>query len=608
MSSAVAALSSFLTTLPVTLPAFAVLGFVALALLGWGRAALGPGAGADAAEEHALALAAGFAGVGLALFALGLLGQLRAGAVATLALAGIALCFRLERPRPRLVVEGLGLAVALVLGSLLAYPLTGWDPAMYRLPTARAFAVSGGLPFVPELRFPIGPQLGEVLFAGALTLGSERFARGLVFLALLGTVTLAYAWARRLFGTPAGLVAAALVVGSPGAVLYGTDAYVDVLQAFFTVAALAAADRAREGADEARCGRLGVLAGALAGAGAAIRYTGLLAAVVIPVALWASAPRGRRRRRGLPALLGVLAVAAPWYLRAAFVTGNPLFPLGTGVFGPNAWDLGPLAKIYGSPGFFSFLGRLLLLPESGPPVFDPWLTVLLPLAGFGAWREPRLRLPVALAASLLVATWATAPDPRFGLPALAPLALAVAGGLAGLGSFRRAARPVVAVITLLLAAPGFLYTGYRLGQLGPVPRDAAATARFLARRVPGYSLVAELERLPGPPCTVYAYYGERLRFYSRHRWLGDTSGPYRWRLVEAALVDPTALARALRGFGAQYFVWVRGGQPEPPWLATGGPGLEPWFADEAGAIYRVSPADQAAARAAATSSRISGVE
>jgi hypothetical protein len=539
----------------------------------------------------------------MALLGLGWIGVIGPWPVAGLLVVGFALFLR--QPPPRSISLGvLWLApLALATGTFLAYPLTGWDAAMYRLPAARAFADSGGLAFAPELRFPIGPQLGEALFAGALVLANDRLARGVVFLAFLGTTALTFGWARRRLGAGAGLVAGAIVVGSPGAVLYGTDAYVDVVQAFLTLAALAAAEQAGDDGD----GRLSFAAGALAGAGAAVRYTGLLAAALVPFAILATVSAERRKRAFLLAAAGAAAVAAPWYLRTAFATGNPLFPLATALFGANDWDLGSLQALYGSEGLGSFLLRLTVRPTEGPPVLNPWLLGLLPLAAAAGWRERWLRVPVGFGLALVAAVWTLAPDPRFLLPALGPLALGAAAGLSRLAPTLLSRRSVALGFAVALAAPGLLYTGFRLARLGAVPRDSEAVARFLTREVPGWSLVAALEEVPGPRRTVYAYYGERLRFYSRHRWLGDTSGPYRWGRVKPLFEDPAALVHTLEGFGADFFVWVRVGQPEPAWLASGAPGLEPVHADPAGVIYRVTP-DHAAAMAPATSSRISGVE
>jgi Dolichyl-phosphate-mannose-protein mannosyltransferase len=591
----------FLSGLPVLLPLLSALALGAAAAIGWGRLLAGADPGSDGVERDASALALGLTWVGAALFLAGSLGMLGQGVAGVLVVLGLGLLFGLRRPRASARAAVAWLSLALVFGGLLAYPLTGWDPAMYRLPTARAFLESGGLPFVPELRFPVGPQLGEMLFAGALGLADERLARGVVFLALLGTAAVLFGWGRRLFGTTAGLVAAALWLGSPGAVLYGTDAYIDVLQALFTVAAVAACERARVSGEA----RLALVAGLLAGAGAATRFTGLLVAVAVPLVLLAGVPRPRRGRAFWLALGG--AVAAPFYLRAALVTGNPLFPLMTRIFGPNDWDLGPLAGLYGSEGLVSFLPRLTVWPAAGPPIGNPWLLPLLPVALLGAWRDPRLRLPVALGLGFLLALGVTAPDPRYALPAVPLLALGVAGGLAPYAARWTGVRWRLALLALGLAAPGWLYTGYRLLRLGPVPRDEAAVARFLDHEIRGHSLVRLLALEP-TPLTVYAYPGERLRFYSAHRWLGDTSGPYRWELVEDDFEDPAALARVLRSFGAERFVWIHTARPEPAWLATGSAELERVFADEAGVVYRVVPDAQPSATAAATSARISGVE
>lgn len=603
MSLALELPAIYLSTLPVLLPLLALLSLGVAAAVGWGRVVAGSDGEADAVEREALRLALGLTVMGSALFLAGGLGVLGRGVAGALVVVGVALFFGLRRLRSISWPAVAGLGLALVFGGLLAYPLTGWDPAMYRLPTARAYLESGGLPFLPELRFPVGPQLGEMLFAGALGLADERLARGVVFLALLGTAGLLFGWGRRLFGPAAGLVAAALWLGSPGAVLYGTDAYIDVLQALLTVAAVAACERARVSGEA----RLALVAGLLAGAGAATRFTGLLVAVVVPLVLLAGAPLPRRGRAFWLALGGAVIVAAPFYLRAALVTGNPLFPLMTGIFGPNEWDLGPLAGLYGSEGLAAFLPRLTVWPAAGPPIGNPWLLPLLPVALLGAWRDPRLRLPISLGLGFLLALGATAPDPRYALPAVPLLALGIAGGLGPYAARWTGVRWRLGLLALGLAAPGLLYTGYRLVRLGLVPRDEAAIARFLDREVHGHSLVQQLAKEP-TRLTVYAYPGERLRFYSTHRWLGDTSGPYRWALVEDHFEDPAALARVLRSFGAERFVWIHSTRPQPGWLATGSAELERVFADEAGIVYRVVPEAQPSATAAATSARISGVE
>ena len=235
------------------------------------------------------------------------------------------------------VVAGVGLAglvVTVFVATLLAYPVTGFDPMTYRLVTGRDFAAAGGLPFLPDLRLPIGAQFTEVLFAGALLVADDRLARGLELLAALATAGVLYGWAARRATPRAGLLAVALWVGSPFVVLYATDAYVDVGTALFAAAALAAADRFRQEGGE----RWAAVAGALAGAGAAARYTGLFFVAAVPLAILMSGRRSRRRA-ALFAVVAAAVVAGPWYVRLVVETGNPLFPLFPGTVRGDPVDL-----------------------------------------------------------------------------------------------------------------------------------------------------------------------------------------------------------------------------------------------------------------------------
>src|SRR5690606_7690330 len=155
------------------------------------------------------------------------------------------------------------------------------------------------------------PQLVEVLFGAALLFGDDRAAR-LLELAMTALATLAiFGWVRRHASAAAGVWAAALWVGSPHVVLFGSDAYVDVTLALFGTLALQALDASREGPE----GRWPWTAGALAGAAAATKYLGLFFVGAVPLGFLIVARRPLRLRAAGIALLAAVAVAAPWYGR-----------------------------------------------------------------------------------------------------------------------------------------------------------------------------------------------------------------------------------------------------------------------------------------------------
>jgi hypothetical protein len=149
-------------------------------------------------------------------------------------------------------------------------------------------------------------------------------------------------------------VAAALFVSIPTAIQIAAWAYVDLALTFYNFAAvyallnwLAAAEapsHTQADSDEVseRSSAIGwlVLAGLFSGAALSIKYTGGVTLLVLgSILLW---ELFRRRLKLGPFFKGALvlgslalAVAAPWYVKNAIVTGNPVYPL---IFGGKEWN------------------------------------------------------------------------------------------------------------------------------------------------------------------------------------------------------------------------------------------------------------------------------
>jgi dolichyl-phosphate-mannose-protein mannosyltransferase len=217
---------------------------------------------------------------------------------------------------------------------LALYPPTAFDATLYHLPVAKAFARDHTIHFLPDLRFPVSPQLFEMLYAGGLTLSDDVAAQLAHFLALALSGAALIAWGRR-FATPrSGVWAAAAWLGSPLVLAVGAVAMVDVGLALFCTMALYNWQAGREG-EEARWL---VASAAFAGFAASTKYLGLffvaaLAAATLLVRLRSSG----LRRAGQFALIASL-VLVPFYWRIVSQTGNPLFPYLSGWFGDSAWS------------------------------------------------------------------------------------------------------------------------------------------------------------------------------------------------------------------------------------------------------------------------------
>lgn len=606
--------------------AYLVAALVVLAAYAPGRAVAGAVAFASAAERLSVSIGLGLVAIATLVFALGLVGWFTLPAtVAGLAAlqlpwlgrrlrearAGRSLRPPSRRLPPALLAAALGgAAFVLFAGTLALYPPLGFDATLYHLPAAGALVRTHRLPFLPDARFPVFPQLGEALFALGLAGGDDRSAR-LIELAVtaLGALAL-YAWASRHGRRRAGVWAAALWLGSPYVVLFGADAYVDATVALFGTLAIAAADRSRGDAPA----RWALLAGVLAGAAAATKYLGLFFVVAIPVGLLAWSGRSRFRSAAV-ALAAALAVAAPWYVRIAVLTGNPVFPFFPRLFGASPWAQEGLAGAAPSPGKgLAVLGGLLrglAFGRSGPwerwvgvVPFDPLLLALLPALLLLARRPRRALGPIALGLAFAPCVAAVAPDPRYLLPALAWASAGAALALdrllperSGAGSGPAAPTAGIGVpavlLALVLAAPGAAYAAYRIAAQGPVPATGPERRAFLALRRPGYGAIDYLNRRHGEDYAVYGLWGEDLRYFARGRFVGDWNGPARFSLVTAAAREGrAALTARLGDLGAGFLLIVESRRrgPEPGVLASPGPGYPVVYRDGSCRLYAVTPA------------------
>jgi hypothetical protein len=537
-------------------------------------------------ERWAIPTALGLAALAhLGLF-LGLAGLLRPAPVLLAAAAVHLLGFRVwretgpffQRLSWRRAVLG---AVALFPFVLLAlYPPTAFDATLYHLPFARGFVASGGVPFLRDLRFPVFPQVNEMLFALVMLFAPDVAAHGVQWLMTMLAAALVWAWARDAFGgAAAGWLAASIYLGGPIVAYLAGSGYIEAGLTLFALAALYALRRWRGSGER----RWLVLAAVFAATAADVKYLGLfflgVAGLTVLLGRLPMLPAPRARWAAVLLFGGVaVAVLAPWYGRIYAWTGDPVFP-----FFPRTFDVGPWAPLR----FQSFLvapggaapaasqGKLLgqrlvdlvRLPwdlvferskYNGQPPHSPVYLVALPLALLTAWRDPRQRRLLALAAAYAFACLALPADSRYLVPALPLLSLSAAGALLPLlervsGSPGRR-RLLTAGVCAACFLPGWLYPLYRAHVQGPPPLTAAGREAYLARRQPLYPAIAFLNRTLGSGYTLWAYHAENMTYYARGRFMGDWIGPARFDRVLRDLRDPEDLHDRLRRLRADHLL------------------------------------------------------
>jgi hypothetical protein len=511
---------------------------------------------------HALALAVGLVLVAQALFALAWLGALRP-AVLLVALAGLALLAWLRRgaaagfPATPGWSSGEWWAAAILVASavlLASYPPTGFDETTYHLPMARAFAESGHLPVMPELRYPVFPALFESLAAGLWLLGGERATHAGSQLAVLATAALLLARGIEEGKRGAGWLAAALFLGSPLAVYLGASGYVEPLLALCVTAATLCVERAQ---GHASTGWL-VLAGLFAGSAAASKYLGLLAlAFVGGDVLWVA----RRRPRGILLFAAAaLLAAAPTYARIAMLTGNPVFPFFSRVFGATPWAadsfLGPRGLARLAAAATSLWDAAFRRSRIGSMVpLSPALPLLLPLLAWGAVRVARARRWALLVLTYLLAAPVAA---HYLLMVIPSCAVAIGEGLDDLLGAWRARRPgrrsLAGVVALLFSAPTPAYAASWVWRFGWPPATRAGREAYLERRSPYLELTHALERRVGPRYTIVALHAEELRYHLRGRVVGEQNGPASYARIVPDPPDAAALADRLRQLGVDHLL------------------------------------------------------
>lgn len=321
-------------------------------------------------------------------------------------------------PVDRLVIAALPAVAVLFLASastpgwLWSTEFGGYDALSYHLELPKQWLHDGGIGAAAHNVYGHLPSFFEGAFLHLMALGGDAHGAAPACQMLHALIALAAGWAtgcaaaawgvagreaRRVArrqesissadDAAAGVAAAlgaALVLVTPWIVVVGSLAYSELVTVLMLGAGLALlgsqldSERVGDSLDDAGAGRSltirgGVALGLLAGAACGAKLTAA-GFVAIPLALTALLCWKRSRTPLRPFILASAAgavtffiVLAPWLLRNAITTGNPLFPFATSTFGLGAWT-SEQAAIFaqGHTSDLSIVGR-------GPKLWDQWL-------------------------------------------------------------------------------------------------------------------------------------------------------------------------------------------------------------------------------------------
>ncbi len=331
----------------------------------------------------------------------------------------------------------------------------GYDVLEYHLQVPREWFELGRIEHLPHNVYASFPQQMEMLYLFLMVLEGDVYAAAVpaqcthMLFAALSVGVIASLVRRRGAADCAVVVTGAFLASVPWLVYGGVLAYVEGGVLLF--AAVSAA-LLLECLCEPRPAQRNVLAAGLcAGLAAGCKYTAIVLVVIGLASGWLVACRAAGARRWISAgvfLLGALAGVAPWLLRNAAFTGNPIYPFAYKLLGGRDWSSQQAAQWerghHVPPERASLVGRLGLAFEElvgrraaagarfAPALFGP-VSLLVALVGailaFGGARREGVLCGVW--AAVILAAWValTHLPGRFAIPLLIPASLLVGFGL-----------------------------------------------------------------------------------------------------------------------------------------------------------------------------------
>ncbi len=434
--------------------------------------------------------------------------------------------FGLLRPSLCGLAFGLLWALAWLWGTI---PPVFYDELTYHLVIPQRALASGALPAWPWSFLTFMPCLSDLLLGWGLMLAGELGAHAL-HLGLWAVLTLAvWGLADSISGGDKGAwssTAATLALASaPTAWYLGTLPFSECLLSLSMLASLGFLFVAPESP------RRGWLFGLLLGLGSVAKLSGVA---------WAGAGLAAAMLMGWPKrdlLRGAAMVAislAPWWSRAVYYTGNPLYPVGYHLFGGQYWSEASEMRLRAdNPPAAGDLGLSDLLRLPLDMVMDPdrfasgshagalavgsvcLLLVLPVLTRILATTPDERRRGDALAsfAWIAAASWvATTTATRYLSPALL-LGLAVLAGVA-----MRGTRPIrIGALCLLLlggvwGTHRFLTQHDALFSSSSVALGRESPEQYLARRL-DHAEAAKFVREHTPPDARVLFIGETRPYY-----------------------------------------------------------------------------------------------
>lgn len=448
-------------------------------------------------EELVFSVGIGLGCLSLSGMLLGLLGLLYAPAFYSLLLAGLFLGRKelvgmAGRLQGRLADRSLGwdsysfwiailigLALALNLLRALMPPHGAVDPLAYHLALPNIYISKHYLSFEQTLTGTLYPDNVGMLYTAAIALRSATLAQVVHW--FMGVITVGAIWCfcRDYFNSRVGVFASAIYAFTPVFVFFSPLAYVDVGVALFQFLSLWALFKWMREGEERTLLLVGILTGLAMGAKHTALFLGVSSALMILVRLLMWNSSLSHIIRSLVLFGGVaLLLALPWYLRAYYFAGNPVWPIANDFFGGlpygSSFSIGELTG-KGASGFkWDRIRDLLYVTATSlwewtwngqlgwQRATSIYYLALTPVSLL-YWQQPRIRWLILCSAAyyLLIVLYIDG-NPRYNLAFFALLSILAGWGAQRFSEHRFQAFQVVFKLTFAVALLCSLAQNYAL--------------------------------------------------------------------------------------------------------------------------------------------------
>jgi hypothetical protein len=473
---------------------------------------------------------------------------------------------------------GAGVGAIGAVGGLLwaLAPAIHYDSLVYHLGVTTLYVRQHGIIEVPEEFRSYWAHNAEMLYTLGLSLAGQPVPGLLHWTASTLAAGFVYLGGRRLAGVRTGLLAAALFFTMPMVTWLAGTTYVDLFPTVYVAAMLYAFYVWTQAENDAWL----TLSGVVAGLAMSIKLTAGLELLPLSLSLLGAAVlRYGWSLRTLQVLLRfslpVVILFAPWLIRDAVWTGNPVFPYLNGVFQSPDWPATNTLLNFSTYGRGHGLTDFLRLPwdltfhtgdfaEGTPagalgavPILAlPWL-YLRP-----ALTRRRLALVALYCLGVIVPWFFVAQYLRYLMPVLPVLSILAALNLAaawGVLSSRLSERTgfwlalVLGGLLLLAGRASHLRSLWNIPERYPfgVVFGLERSSEFLSRALKYYDAFQFLNRQEPAGGKILAI-GLSHRLYSD--WRVHSLNTYDVLALTTSAAPGPVLAQALREFGTSYLV------------------------------------------------------